>query len=100
MRPTDSNCDTGPCPAKPRVLTPLQLDPFIEPLVNATRILSYLCPHDLQGVGGPAAYKWLSSLAANRAYELYSIINGHRPLYDTGMRSSERALVIASMPKL
>jgi hypothetical protein len=96
----DSNCDSSSGVENPRSFTPLQLDPFIEPLVNSTRILSYLDPHELQGVGGAAAYKWLASLAANRAHELYCIINGHRPLYDTGMRSSERASIILSMPKL
>ena len=80
-------------------LNGLQLDPFIEPLVNATRILSLLSPCAIQGVGAADAYQWLASLAANRAHELQSIVNGHRPLYDTGMRSSERAAIIQSMPK-
>ena len=80
-------------------LTGLQLDPFIEPLVQATRILSLLSPCAMQGTGAAEAYQWLASLAANRAHELQSIVNGHRPLYDTGMRSSERAAIIESMPK-
>jgi len=53
----------------------------------------------MQGVGAADAYQWLASLAANRAHELQSIVNGHRPLYDTGMRSSERAAIIQSLPK-
>ena len=83
----------------PRALTALELDPFIEPLVNATRLLSYLTPCQMQGVGGLAAYKWISSLAANRAHEIQCILNGYRPLYDTSMRSTERASVMQSLPK-
>ena len=83
----------------PRALTALELDPFIEPLVNATRLLSYLTPCEMHGVGGLAAYKWISSLAANRAHEIQCILNGHRPMYDTSMRSTERATVMQSLPK-
>ena len=82
-----------------RLLTALELDAFLEPLVNSTRILSLLSPCSLQGVGAVDAYQWLASLAANRAHELQCIVNGHRPSYDTGMRSSERAAIIQSMPK-
>jgi hypothetical protein len=97
----ENNLDlqSGCAHASPRVLTALELDPFIEPLVNATRILSCLSPCELQGVGSSAAFKWLASLAANRAHELQSILNGHRPLYDTSMRSTERTAVIQSLPK-
>jgi hypothetical protein len=38
-----------------RHLTPLDLEPFITPLVNATRILSALSPCALQGAAGAAA---------------------------------------------
>lgn len=97
----ENNLDlqSGCAHASPRVLTALELDPFIEPLVNATRILSCLSPCELQGVGGFAAFNWLAGLAANRAHDLQSILNGHRPLYDTSMRAAERAAVIQSLPK-
>lgn len=77
-----------------RVLSALDLEPFITPLVHATHILSYLSPEAMQGVGGCEAYKWISNYASNRAHELQSILYGTQLSYDTGMDASERASIL------
>lgn len=86
-------------PAGPRLLTAIELEPFITPLINAIRIISHISPGAMQSVGGTEAYKWLTSYANNRAHELQSVINGHQPFYDTGMDASERASIISKLPK-
>jgi hypothetical protein len=83
-----------------RHLTPLDLEPFITPLVNATRILSALSPCALQGAAGAAAYQWIAGYAHHRAHELDSVINGRSPRYDTMMETSERSAVINRILKV
>ena len=83
-----------------RHLTPLDLEPFITPLLNATRILSALSPCALQGAAGAAAYQWIAGYAHHRAHELDSVINGRSPQYDTMMETSERSAVINRILKV
>ena len=83
-----------------RHLTPLDLEPFITPLLNATRILSALSPCALQGAAGAAAYQWIAGYAHHRAHELDSVINGRSPRYDTMMETSEQSAVINRILKV